>query len=94
MGLAAAAGIAATIALGIFFAWGRPEEEVAERPERYVLARQQLRDRAVIEAEEWIHATDSRVDGGAEVTLRAPEVVLGEGFTVQEGGSLSVETTF
>ncbi|HSF20325.1 MAG TPA: zf-HC2 domain-containing protein [Vicinamibacteria bacterium] len=61
-------------------------------PETFTLKRRSLSGVTTIEARRTIEATSSSVDPGANVTLRAKQVVLGSGFTVENGARLTIES--
>lgn len=61
-------------------------------PDQYLISNTTLRGNQTIRATEQIAASRSQVDSGARITLRAKEVVLGDGFTVDRNAVLVIES--
>lgn len=59
-------------------------------PSDLVVRDQVLAGERTIEATDKIEVSQSRIDLGAKVTLRASKVVLGNGFSLGEGASLTI----
>lgn len=62
-----------------------------QMPEELVLTGETLRGTRLIEASERVEVSQSRIDVGAKVTLRAAKVSLGNGFSLEEGACLVIE---
>ena len=84
-----AASVVLGFALSTALFWLLPQ---SLSPETYSLTRTTLKGVTTIEASEIIEASSSLVDASANVTFRAKTVVLGDGFSVGNGASFTIES--